>query len=81
MDRKIKILWGKWLTNVKAIRLGVYTSLVFSLLLLIPGLNLSFLPLSNIGFGWVIPTVLAILIGYIIFKDKSAKNSNRELAS
>lgn len=77
----VTTLLSKWLHNIKAIRLGIYTSLVFSLLLLIPGLNLSFLPLSNIGFGWVIPTVLAILIGYIIFKDKSSKNSNRELAS
>lgn len=76
----VTTLLSKWLTNVKAIRLGVYTSLIFSLLLLIPGLNLSFLPLSSIGFGWVVPTVLAIIIGYIIFKDKSAKNSDGELA-
>lgn len=75
----VTTLLSKWLNNVKAIRLGVYTSLIFSLLLLIPGLNLSFLPLSSVGFGWVFPTVLAIIIGYIIFKDKSAKNSDGEL--
>lgn len=76
----VTTLLSKWLTNVKAIRLGVYTSLIFSLLLLLPGLNLSFLPLSNVGFGWVLPTVLVIIIGYVIFKDKSAKNSDGELA-
>lgn len=76
----VTTLLSKWLTNVKAIRLGVYTSLVFSLLLLIPGLNLSFLPLSKAGFGWVIPTILGIIIGYIIFKDKSVKNSDGKLA-
>ena len=76
----VTTLLSKWLTNVKAIRLGVYTSLVFSLLLLIPGLNLSFLPLSKVGFGWVIPTILGIIIGYIIFKDKSVKNSDGKLA-
>lgn len=75
----ITTLLSKWLTNIKAIRLGVYTSLVFSLLLLIPGLNLSFLPLSNIGFGWLIPTVLSILIGYILFTNKSIRNSNGDL--
>ena len=53
---------------------------MFSLLLLIPGLNLSFLPLSKVGFGWVIPTILGIIIGYIIFKDKSVKNSDGKLA-
>lgn len=76
----VTTLLSKWLTNVKAIRLGVYTSLVFSLLLLIPGLNLSFLPLSKVGFGWVVPTILGIIIGYIIFKDKSVKNSDGKLA-
>lgn len=75
----VTTLLSKWLTNIKAIRLGVYTSLVFSLLLLIPGLNLSFLPLSNLGFGWVVPTILAIIIGYIIFRNKPAKNSDGEL--
>ncbi|SFU73510.1 branched-chain amino acid:cation transporter, LIVCS family [Clostridium sp. DSM 8431] len=61
--------------KIKAARLGVYTSLVFSLLLLIPSLNLSFLPLASLGFGWVLPTVLAMVIGQIVFKDnKEIKN-------
>lgn len=74
-------LLSKWLTNIRAIRLGVYTSLLFSLLSLLPGLKLSFLPLSGIGFGWVIPTILAIVVGYIIFKDKPSTNSYGKLAS
>lgn len=59
------------LTNVKAIRLGVYTSLAFGILLAIPGLNLSFLPLAKIGFGWVIPTLIAIILGYVVFREKT----------
>lgn len=54
--------------KIKAARLGVYTSLVFSILLLIPGLNLNFLPLASIGFGWVLPTVAAMVIGQLVFK-------------
>ena len=54
--------------NINAIRLAVYTSLVFSILLQIPGLNLSILPLSTIGFGWVIPTIVALIFGAIIYK-------------
>ncbi|MBU3133188.1 branched-chain amino acid transport system II carrier protein [Clostridium gasigenes] len=59
-------LLSKYLKNIKAVRLGVYTSLIFGILLAIPGLNLTLIPLANIGFGWVIPTVIAIIIGYII---------------
>ena len=70
----------KYLKNMKAVRLGIYTSLGFSLLLLIPGLNLSFLPLANIGFGWVIPTVLAILIGLFIFKEKPSTKKFKDVA-
>ncbi|MEG1485623.1 MAG: branched-chain amino acid transport system II carrier protein [Bacteroidales bacterium] len=59
-------LLSKYLSNIKAVRLGVYTSLVFGIALAIPGLNLTLIPLASIGFGWVIPTILAIIIGYII---------------
>lgn len=58
---------------------AIFISLVFSLLL-ISGLNLSFFPLSKIGFGWVIPTIFAIIIEYIIFKDKTVKSSDGKLA-
>ncbi|MDD6772222.1 branched-chain amino acid transport system II carrier protein [Inconstantimicrobium porci] len=56
--------------NINAIRLAVYTSLVFSILLQIPGLNLKILPLSAIGFGWVIPTIVALIFGAIIYRNK-----------
>lgn len=73
-------LMSKYLKNMKAVRLGIYTSLVFSLLLLIPGLNLSFLPLATMGFGWVIPTVIAIVIGFFIFKDNNEESSLKDVA-
>lgn len=76
----VTTLISKYLKNMKAVRLGIYTSLGFSLLLLIPGLNLSFLPLANIGFGWVIPTVLAILIGLFIFKEKPSTTKFKDVA-
>ncbi|OPF50691.1 branched-chain amino acid transport system II carrier protein [Clostridium baratii] len=64
-------LLDKFLTNIRAIRLGVYTSLVFGILSVIPAINLSFIPLSSKGFAWLIPTLIAILIGNIIFKNKT----------
>lgn len=64
-------LLDKFLTNIRAIRLGVYTSLVFGILSVIPAINLSFIPLSSKGFAWLIPTLIAILIGNIIFKSKT----------
>lgn len=59
------------LKNINAIRLGVYTSLIFGILFEIPLINLSFIPLSNIGFGWVLPTISSIIIGYIIFSPRN----------
>lgn len=64
-------LLDKFLTNIRAIRLGVYTSLVFGILSVIPKINLSFIPLSSKGFAWLIPTLIAILMGNIIFKSKT----------
>lgn len=42
-------LFDEYITNIKAVRLGVYTSLVFGILEVIPGLNLSFIPLASFG--------------------------------
>ena len=64
-------LLSKYIKNIKAIRAGVYTSLVFGLLFAIPSINLSFIPLADIGFGWVIPTIIAIICGYIIFTPRN----------
>ena len=72
------MLLSKFLKNIKAVRVGVYTSLAFGILLQIPGLNLSFIPLSNLGFGWVLPTIISIIIGYIIFTKKDNKSLNTD---
>ncbi len=63
-------LFDEYITNIKAVRLGVYTSLLFGILSIIPSLDLSFIPLGNAGFAWVLPTVAAIIIGYLIFPKK-----------
>lgn len=63
-------LFDKYITNIKAVRLGVYTSLVFGILSIIPNIDLSFIPLGSAGFAWVLPTVAAIIIGYLIFPKK-----------
>lgn len=60
-------LFNKIITNDKAVRLAVYVSLVFGVLEIIPNINLSFIPLGSSGFAWLIPTIIALLIGYIIF--------------
>ncbi|MDZ4957414.1 hypothetical protein GNF51_16905, partial [Clostridium perfringens] len=48
-------LLSNLLKNIQAVRLGVYTSLVFGILFA-SGINLSFIPLADVGFGWVLPT-------------------------
>ena len=67
----IVTMFNKILTNIIAIRLAVYTSLVFGLLFALFGSALNFLPLASVGFGWVIPTLIALVIGLFI-KPKKA---------
>ena len=62
----IVTMFNKILTNIIAIRLAVYTSLVFGLLFALFGSALNFLPLASVGFGWVIPTLIALVIGCFI---------------
>ncbi|MBE6063497.1 MAG: branched-chain amino acid transport system II carrier protein [Clostridium butyricum] len=71
-------LLNNYITNMKAVRLGIYTSLTLGILEIIPGINLSFIPLGRIGFAWLLPTVIAIIIGYLIFpmKKKSSVGSS-----
>ena len=71
----ITTLISKFLTNIKAVRLGVYTSLFFGILLAIPGINLNFIPLAEIGFGWLIPTIVSIALGHVIFRDITEENA------
>lgn len=74
----VTTLLDKFLTNINAVRLGVYTSLVFGVIGIIPGINLNFIPLGAQGFPWLIPTIVAILLGYVIFRSKS-KNDETNL--
>lgn len=63
---------NKFLTNIIAIKIAVYASLVCGLLFSFFGDNLSFLPLASVGFGWVIPTLIALIIGLFIKSNKTA---------
>ncbi|WP_294174555.1 branched-chain amino acid transport system II carrier protein [uncultured Clostridium sp.] len=65
-------LLNKFLTNIIAIRLAVYTSLVCGFLFSFFGDALSFMPLAGVGFGWVIPTIIALVIGSFIKPKKTA---------
>lgn len=57
---------NKFITNIVAIRLAVYVSLVCGLLFSFFGTALNDLPLASVGFGWVIPTIIALVIGLFI---------------
>ncbi|GAA0122002.1 MAG: branched-chain amino acid transport system II carrier protein [Clostridium argentinense] len=60
-------LANKYIRNIKAVRLGIYTSLIFGILETIPTINLDFILLGDVGFAWLMPTIVAIVLGYIIF--------------
>ena len=61
----------KFITNIIAIRLAVYVSLVCGFLFSFFGSALNFMPLADVGFGWVIPTILALVIGLFIKPKKT----------
>lgn len=65
-------LINKFLTNIIAIKIAVYASLVCGLLFSFFGDSLSFMPLASVGFGWVIPTLIALIIGLFIKSKKTA---------
>lgn len=67
----ITTLLNKYITNIKAVRLGIYTSLAFGILGEVSAVNLSFIPLASLGFSWLLPTIIAIGVGYLIFNDSS----------
>ncbi|WP_291583653.1 branched-chain amino acid transport system II carrier protein [Clostridium sp. UBA6640] len=69
-------LADRLIKNIKAVRLGVYTSLVFGILQIIPSINLNFIPLGELGFPWLVPTVISILMGYIVFPISKQKISD-----
>lgn len=65
--------------NSFVFKITVYTSLIFSIIETLPsiGINpqalksmLAVIPLSNMGFAWVTPTVLALIISLVITKGK-----------
>ena len=64
-------LLNKLLTNIIAIRIAVYASLVCGFLFSFFGDALSFMPLAGVGFGWVIPTIIALVIGSFIKPKKT----------
>lgn len=54
------------LNSPLSFKCAVYTSLVLGLLLELAPSKLSFLPFSNIGFGWMVPTIIIFIISYIL---------------
>lgn len=71
-------LLNKYISNIKAIKLALATAFVFGVVGEISSVNLSFIPLSDKGFTWLVPTVLLLVLGLIIFRKGS--NDNLEIA-
>ncbi|MGL5414753.1 MAG: branched-chain amino acid transport system II carrier protein, partial [Clostridium sp.] len=64
-------LFEKYLKNKQAVKLSVYVSLVFGILQVFPFINLGFIPLAALGFAWLCPTILALILGHLIFRKWS----------
>lgn len=78
-------LMGKFVKNNKIVATTCYTALVVSILstinTLVPSIIfiekiLSIIPLSDLGFAWAIPTLIAFVISYLEFGNKQLATSN-----
>ncbi|WP_409069469.1 branched-chain amino acid transport system II carrier protein [Clostridium sp. FAM 1755] len=78
-------LLGKLVKNNNIVKITVYTTLVVSVIDTINILTngsvsfikslLGIIPLSNVGFSWLIPAVIAFIVGTIAFGKKQDGNS------
>lgn len=78
-------LAGKAVKNNSVVRVTVYTTLIVSILdtvNMLTGGSVAFLksllaiiPLSNVGFSWLVPAVIAFIIGTVIFGKKPQENT------
>ena len=73
--------FNKFFTKSSVFKCSAYATLLISLLNVIDSLGLSInfihqLPLDSIGFNWVIPAIIAGLIGKFIIKDNNKEKEN-----
>lgn len=66
-------LFGKYINNIKAVKMALLTSFICGLIGEFVKVDLSFIPLSDKGFLWLVPTVVTLVIGMIIFKRENQK--------
>ncbi|EJO5348861.1 branched-chain amino acid transport system II carrier protein [Clostridium botulinum] len=73
-------LGGKIVKNNSVVRITVYTTLIISVIdtiNILTGGNVAFIksflgiiPLSSVGFSWLVPSIIAFVIGTVIFANK-----------
>ncbi|OFI06953.1 branched-chain amino acid transport system 2 carrier protein [Clostridium acetireducens DSM 10703] len=79
----IMTLMGDLVKDNRIVRFTTYVTLVISLIDTINGLTnlpltaaiLKVIPLSSVGFAWIIPSVLAFIIASFIYKNKDNNSS------
>lgn len=77
-------LFGKFIRNDKIIFITVRITLLFSILATLGSIVnnalikniLNAIPLSSVGFTWVIPTVIAFVICYVVFNNEKKSLNN-----
>lgn len=83
-------LLGNIIKNNSIVSITVYVTLLFSIISTIHSINpniyftktiFNFIPLSSLGFIWVIPALIAFVISYFTLNNKVYKNTdfNKEL--
>ena len=76
-------LLGQFIKNDNVFKFATYTALFMSILNIISdyGLKISFinnLPLASLGFNWLIPVIIASVIGYFVTSNNSKEESQTD---
>ena len=76
-------LLGQFIKNDNVFKFATYTALFMSILNIISdyGLKISFinsLPLASLGFNWLVPVIIASVIGYFVTSNNSKEESQTD---
>ncbi|WP_027632031.1 branched-chain amino acid transport system II carrier protein [Clostridium hydrogeniformans] len=71
-------LGSRFVRNNKVVKCSVYISMLFAILEVFKPFNINtIIPLSDLGFGWVLPTIITyVLCNFIIFPEESTSFEN-----
>ena len=79
-------LFGKFIKNDNVFKFGTYAALFISILNIVSDFGvkvplINSLPLYSLGFNWVVPVLIASVIGFFVKSNSKFKSGQRDIAA